>query len=885
MKKIIFLLLFAGIIGGVLFFRVELISYAIPPLAKKYNVDISQLNVAEIDASNSVIDELSLNYVNDSSDISMSFSGLEIKTDLNISGREYVTSLHADTMHVVIKEKNSQQINNGESIGSYLNGIPLFQVDVEALEVAYVNAEGVEFNFKGKVALGEQEQAYISGLINISQAPALRVDALIENSTIDVLIEDAEHKDKLIDGSGNFYIENDWLNVNFSGDVGLSQLNRYSSAFGMTTYLIEDNSVAKIDLELDLSRPVDQMLDSLSTRVEFESSAQLSAVEYNLKKANLNIRSTCVFDGNKAVKCNVRQPQNAHVSLLDTPDWLEGVFSNAFTEFVIDVNPASSLSLSMDYSDQLKLDIGGDVKIDFLANRQQLSSSMRFSKISLSHYDRQWQMAAEYSLDMTVNNLAQPLQAKKVIAKSRGELIAEQSMLKIKMHKGERISIADGETDEARVDKVEFHQLRDHELMYFIGSQRLSAEDLHYSMLFNNIYVDEFQIMSDQWDVVIDRISYLNEIQNLSGDIEARGLIISSGELDYSVQEANAKINIADKQIDVSGTASLENSSLPLQYSFMHSIDTNTGQGHASAQSILLANNKFLKQQISQSGYPLQLKSGQMEVDVLSHWNQLGESTSMQVKLGVNNAVGDYAQNQFNGLTAKLLLAKQNGWSLVEPADISVQQVNLGLPVENISVGLKKFEYLDDKQPFIEVSEVSASVLDGSMISQDIEIDLNQPINEFSIFLSALSLEKLLALNQTKDLIASGSFDGELPLQINNGNLLINDGWIKADEEGGFIKYGKVGEVLIGNDNLVMVGELLEDFRYNEMSAQVNLNSDGGLYLTTKLHGRSPKAEINKQVNLNFNIEFNLWKFLESARLLTRIDQDISEQIISNEKE
>ena len=76
----------------------------------------------------------------------------------------------------------------------------------------------------------------------------------------------------------------------------------------------------------------------------------------------------------------------------------------------------------------------------------------------------------------------------------------------------------------------------------------------------------------------------------------------------------------------------------------------------------------------------------------------------------------------------------------------------------------------------------------------------------------------------------------------------------------------------------------LEDFQYQEMSAKVDLNSEGGLFLATKLHGRSPKAELNKQVNLNFNIEFNLWKFLESARLLTRIDQDVSKQILSKQK-
>ena len=88
----------------------------------------------------------------------------------------------------------------------------------------------------------------------------------------------------------------------------------------------------------------------------------------------------------------------------------------------------------------------------------------------------------------------------------------------------------------------------------------------------------------------------------------------------------------------------------------------------------------------------------------------------------------------------------------------------------------------------------------------------------------------------------------------------------------------------MGNPNLELVADLLKDFRYNGMSAQIDLQPDGKILLATKLHGRSPNSEFDKQVNLNFNIEFNLWKFLESARLLTRIDQDISEQIISKQR-
>ena len=304
----------------------------------------------------------------------------------------------------------------------------------------------------------------------------------------------------------------------------------------------------------------------------------------------------------------------------------------------------------------------------------------------------------------------------------------------------------------------------------------------------------------------------------------------------------------------------------------------------AKTDSITLANNEIISRRISDSGYPLQLKGGTLDLNVDANWNVNNDESAITVKLLVDQVMGDYAQNQFSDFNMALEFIGQDGWKLKQAASIEIGVVNVGVPLKDVSMRLDRMEYGVQEQPLIKLSDLSASVLEGSIYSEQVELDLNQRVNMFSIFLSSLSLEKLIALNQTEDLVASGTLDGELPMRLDNGVLLIDGGWLRADESGGYIKYSRIGEVLVGNKNLQLVGELLENFQYNEMSAKVDLLSGGELTLATKLHGRSPNAELNKQVNLNFNIDFNLWKFLESARLLTRIDQDISEQILSNQK-
>lgn len=92
------------------------------------------------------------------------------------------------------------------------------------------------------------------------------------------------------------------------------------------------------------------------------------------------------------------------------------------------------------------------------------------------------------------------------------------------------------------------------------------------------------------------------------------------------------------------------------------------------------------------------------------------------------------------------------------------------------------------------------------------------------------------------------------------------------------IRYDGISEALSGNADLRLVAGLLKYFQYNELSARVNLNPAGALTLRSKLYGRGPEAEFDAPVNLNFNIDLDLWKFLESARLLTRIAEDISDR-------
>ena len=347
--------------------------------------------------------------------------------------------------------------------------------------------------------------------------------------------------------------------------------------------------------------------------------------------------------------------------------------------------------------------------------------------------------------------------------------------------------------------------------------------------------------------------------------------------------ELHAHVSMNGETLNVQGDMLLGVKKSPLNFTMLNDLSTLVGSVEVNTDKISLQNNEVISQLIDITGFPLQLKSGGFALNAKLAWNPKYQNTNMNLDISASQVSGDYAQNPFQNLNVDMSLMDNNGWQLMSPTQLTIDSVNIGAPLTDVTMDIESFEYGIRAQPAFRVVDFSAAVLEGSVFSNIIDIDLNDTVNEFSLHLSSLSLEKLVELNQTQDLIATGVVNGELPMRLNDAVLEIDNGWMKADENGGTIKYQRIDDVLTGNDDLKLVAELLKDFHYHEMSAEVNLMPSGELRLETKLYGKSPKSQFDVPVNLNFNIDLNLWKLLESARLLTRIGQDITDQVTKPE--
>ena len=143
-------------------------------------------------------------------------------------------------------------------------------------------------------------------------------------------------------------------------------------------------------------------------------------------------------------------------------------------------------------------------------------------------------------------------------------------------------------------------------------------------------------------------------------------------------------------------------------------------------------------------------------------------------------------------------------------------------------------------------------------------------------------LAQIVALQQSEDIQAQGILEGRLPVTLAAGRITIDKGYLRALPPGGTIRYlaNDASRALGGNSReLALALELLSDFRYEVLSSDVELDSDGNLLLGLSLAGHNPGQYEGRAVNFNINLEQNLDPLLQSLRLSGKLTEEIENRV------
>jgi len=237
---------------------------------------------------------------------------------------------------------------------------------------------------------------------------------------------------------------------------------------------------------------------------------------------------------------------------------------------------------------------------------------------------------------------------------------------------------------------------------------------------------------------------------------------------------------------------------------------------------------------------------------------------------------GRYFDSAFTGLTTNInmKLDDQQGIRL-SPAIISAQLLDIGIPIEDISVELS----MDPTAKTVLINDLSMSALDGRLIAEPFVYSMETHSADVQLQPESVQLQFIVALAKFESIEMTGSVSGFLPVQINDKNVVISGGKLESDEPGGVIRYHPAGveEAQDMDSQLDIVTSALSNFQYESLVSDVDYDESGDLVLQMTIRGRNPDLDPLQPVILNLSVENNVPDLLRSLQA-TRTIEDILER-------
>jgi hypothetical protein len=156
------------------------------------------------------------------------------------------------------------------------------------------------------------------------------------------------------------------------------------------------------------------------------------------------------------------------------------------------------------------------------------------------------------------------------------------------------------------------------------------------------------------------------------------------------------------------------------------------------------------------------------------------------------------------------------------------------------------------------------------------------------VAITGLNIEELLALYPQEEIGGTGVADSEFELMVREGSnstkgwvFSVTNGTVGVRPPGGRLSYQSKALADPSHGAVTSGLNVLADFRYSGLSGEFDFSEGGGLVLRLKLQGSNPGWQNGRAVQLNLNVEENVYELLRSLRLTTEVTSEVNRALQS----
>lgn len=260
----------------------------------------------------------------------------------------------------------------------------------------------------------------------------------------------------------------------------------------------------------------------------------------------------------------------------------------------------------------------------------------------------------------------------------------------------------------------------------------------------------------------------------------------------------------------------------------------------------------------------------------ISGWEQ-------QSQVRIRNVSGTWDEYRFDGLSLGAEWSGITHWKTHKPLELSLAKLHTGFAIADVYLRVSLPKATPISTPSVLIETFTAGMFGGEVFLADAQSwDFSAASNQMTLSAKNWQLGELVALQPNADIRAQGILEGELPIELIDGRLVIENGYLRARPPGGYIRYlaNEKSRALAGKSpELALAIDLLSDFQYQSLSSEVQLDKAGNLLLDLSLAGNNPTQYQGQAINFNINLEQNLDPLLQSLRLSDNVSTRIERQM------
>jgi len=374
------------------------------------------------------------------------------------------------------------------------------------------------------------------------------------------------------------------------------------------------------------------------------------------------------------------------------------------------------------------------------------------------------------------------------------------------------------------------------------------------------------KVMIDQWQV-----SGKTSISSLSGKWNEIVLPHSHWQGEYQVKENRFRSH-----------SSLKSFSQKVRFDLLVEHDMNIGQGTAKFDLMPVdfdSGSMLLSNILKDWALPFDLNQGQFTGTATVSWNK---RLDMQGQVILNGVGGHYNEITFDGMNTTMNLTYDNGIKTRQPTPVTLKNINVGFPVKDISLTFNSFPKMNKLIPVFQIQKFEAFLLGGRAFGGPFDYDIYREKNAFVVMLEGLVVHDLMELERQEGLSGDGLLDGQMPIEVSNGQVVISEGTLAARNPGGVIKYvptDKVAALAKSNTSVGLMVKALSNFNYDVLDVKTDYLPGGDLHLKVRLQGHNPEWQQGQPINLNLNLQENIPALLRSLQLSSEISEEVKKRV------